>query len=155
MKPSHTEDWPRVGVGCIIIQADRFLLVKSTHGYWSTPGGNLEQGESPTECAVREALEETGLQVTNVRFVAITSDVVNDTGRHYITIWMRGDAADSTAIIGDPAEIAEVGWFRHSEFPAPRFSYFDNLLAGRCLPSPPLGLGDVPGIGALNSRDDG
>ena len=35
-------------------------------GQWVTPGGILEQGESPGECAEREALEETGLRVRAV-----------------------------------------------------------------------------------------
>ena len=46
---------------------DRLLLIKRAKapnlGLWSPPGGKLvmEQGESPFECARREALEETGL----------------------------------------------------------------------------------------------
>ena len=31
--------------------------------YWFTPGGGREPGESDTDCAVREVLEETGLRL--------------------------------------------------------------------------------------------
>ncbi|MGJ3243152.1 MAG: NUDIX hydrolase [Opitutales bacterium] len=50
--------------------ADRLLLLKRrkapNRGRWSPPGGKLEMavGESPHACALREAAEETGLQLT-------------------------------------------------------------------------------------------
>ena len=60
-------DQPLVGVGAIIIEAGRVVLVKRGHpplaGEWSIPGGVLEVGETLREAAVREALEETGLKV--------------------------------------------------------------------------------------------
>lgn len=34
------------------------------HGTWSFPGGWMELGETPEEVAIRETLEETGVQVT-------------------------------------------------------------------------------------------
>jgi ADP-ribose pyrophosphatase YjhB (NUDIX family) len=40
---------------------------------WSLPGGMLEVGESPAECARREAFEETGLQTEPVRLTAVLS----------------------------------------------------------------------------------
>ena len=33
-------------------------------GYWEFPGGKCLEGEAPSDCAVREAREETGLEVT-------------------------------------------------------------------------------------------
>ena len=60
-------EFPLVGVGSIIIEDDRVLLVKRAHppiqGQWSIPGGVLEVGELVREAAVREAREETGLIV--------------------------------------------------------------------------------------------
>jgi 8-oxo-dGTP diphosphatase len=141
--PPDNGDAPRVGVGCVVTNGGRLLLVKSQRGFWSTPGGNLEFGESPADCAARETFEETGVRVTNLRFVAITNDIVNDTGKHYITIWMRGDALSADAQIGDAEEVSEIGWFTRDELPEPRFSYFENLLSGRCMPNPPLHIEDL------------
>ena len=133
--------WPKtplVGVGCIVVRRDgHVLLVRNHRGLWSTPGGHLDVGESPAECAARETLEETGLQVTAIAFVAITNDVLPDAGRHYITIWMRAEATDSTPEIRDPAEIAAAEWFPSDALPEPRHLYFENLLAGRSLPPHP------------------
>jgi 8-oxo-dGTP diphosphatase len=60
-------------------------------GTYQCPGGHLEHGESFALTAAREALEETGLEVGNARFVAATNDVFkNEEGgrKHYVTIFM-------------------------------------------------------------------
>ena len=35
------------------------------YGKWNAPGGKMEPGETPDECAVREVFEETGLRIEN------------------------------------------------------------------------------------------
>ena len=125
-------------MGCIVVRAGRLLLVRSRRGPWSTPGGHLDIGEAPAACAARETREETGVGVSNLEFVAVTNDVFAETGKHYVTIWMRGEPDGAEAVVADPAEIAEVGWFRLDALPEPRFLFFENLLAGRCLPPRPL-----------------
>jgi ADP-ribose pyrophosphatase YjhB (NUDIX family) len=58
---------PKVGVGVLVIEAGRVLLVQRAvspeRGKWSLPAGYLDQGEDPRATAVREALEESGLTV--------------------------------------------------------------------------------------------
>ena len=134
------EKIPYVGVGCIVVRDGKLLLVRNQRRFWSTPGGHLDFGESPDVCAAREAWEETGVAVTNVEFVAITNDVLEDVGKHYVTIWMRGDADTVTTAIEDSAEIAEVGWFAFDALPSPLHLYFQNLLEGRCWPRFPSNL---------------
>ena len=56
-----------MGVGAVILDGDRVLLVKRGHaplkGEWSLPGGMVELGETLEAALVREVLEETGLDV--------------------------------------------------------------------------------------------
>src|SRR5271155_621871 len=87
-------DAPLVGVGTIIIEQDRVMLVKRGHpplaGEWSIPGGALEVGEMLREAAVREALEETGLTVETGELLGVYDRVLRDGGGqvlyHYVLI---------------------------------------------------------------------
>jgi 8-oxo-dGTP diphosphatase len=54
--------------------AGRILLhQRSDFHRWGLPGGVIEPGESPADCAMRETLEETGVRVRTVRLVAVLS----------------------------------------------------------------------------------
>lgn len=131
---------PRVGVGVIITRGEEVLLLRRRNvhgsGYWSTPGGYLDFGESPEACALREVKEETGLDITNVTFRAVTNDLFAAEGKHYMTLWMEGAYASGEAVVNAPYESAEVGWFAWDELPEPPFLPFRNLLEGRCYPPP-------------------
>lgn len=52
---------------CHLIMNGRVLLKLANRGvskgYWNCPGGRMEKGETPEECAIREVKEETGLEV--------------------------------------------------------------------------------------------
>ncbi len=54
----------------VLVRAnDGFLLVHNRQkGYWELPGGMVDEGESPRECAEREVLEESGQCLRDMRF---------------------------------------------------------------------------------------
>lgn len=64
---------------CYPIQDDRVLLLRRTKepnlGLWIAPGGKIEPGESPQECALRELEEETGLRGRNPILRGIITEV--------------------------------------------------------------------------------
>ena len=89
----------RVGVGVVVRRrTDGKILVGERHGSHGAnkvafPGGHLEMQESWDECARREVLEETGLALPlATTHIATTNDPMPDENKHYITIFMRGDA---------------------------------------------------------------
>src|SRR3954462_567246 len=112
---------PLVGVGSIIIEGDRVLLVKRAHppiqGQWSIPGGVLEVGEMVREAAVREAREETGLTVEPGDLLGVYDRILRDAERrvqyHYVLIDFL------CRLIGGElraaSDAAEVSWFRRAE----------------------------------------
>jgi 8-oxo-dGTP diphosphatase len=82
---------PLVGVGAVVIDRDRVLLVRRGReplkGHWSLPGGLLEVGESLTAGVIREMLEETGMRVEPLELVELVDRVVWDGDRvryHYV-----------------------------------------------------------------------
>jgi 8-oxo-dGTP diphosphatase len=85
---------PVVGVGALIVEDGRVLLVKRRHpplkGEWSIPGGALEVGETLREAAAREACEETSLTVQVMDLLGVYDRVLRDAeGRtlyHYVLI---------------------------------------------------------------------
>src|SRR5436190_15474333 len=85
---------PIVGVGAIIVENDRVLLVRRGHeplkGEWSLPGGAVEVGETLRAAVVREVLEETGLDVDVGPVVEVLDRIrLDPDGRardHYVLI---------------------------------------------------------------------
>jgi 8-oxo-dGTP diphosphatase len=130
---------PGVGVGIVVTREKQVLLLKRKNvhgsGSWSTPGGHLEYGETPEECALREVMEETGVRIGEPRFIGITNDVFEEYGKHYITIWMVADVKEGSITIGAPYEMSEVGWFDWDRLPEPLFLPLKQLLSGRSYPS--------------------
>lgn len=66
---------PRKDIAVAIVCRDDQLLVgtrqpeQELHGYSEFPGGKVEPGESPERAAVRECLEETGIEVAVQRLL--------------------------------------------------------------------------------------
>src|SRR5579864_4292763 len=120
MKREYPET-PLVGVGAIIIEEGRVVLVKRGHppleGKWSIPGGVLEVGETLRKAVVREALEETGLAVEPGELLGVFERVLPDEqGRmkyHYVLIDFLCRPVAGELAAGDDAD--EARWFRRDE----------------------------------------
>ena len=94
----------------VIIDDGRLLLVRRrvSEGQlsWQFPAGEVEQGESNEDAAVREANEETGLTVRATK--SLGSRVHPNTGR--TMDYIACDRVDGTAYVADEEELAEVAW---------------------------------------------
>nr|WP_221277166.1 NUDIX domain-containing protein [Deinobacterium chartae] len=109
--------------GCVILNARRQLLLvqqarSPLRGLWHLPMGRVEDGETPQEAAVREAREETGLQVDLVHFLDAYLGRYDDGGRVQRFVWLAralpGELLDPTP----DAEIMDRRYFDLEDFEA-------------------------------------
>jgi ADP-ribose pyrophosphatase YjhB (NUDIX family) len=63
---------PKIDVRMAVFRGDRVLLIQEREdGRWALPGGYADIGDTPSESAVRETLEEAGLGVRAERLVGV------------------------------------------------------------------------------------
>lgn len=99
---------PKVAVTVFIEQDERVLLVRRAHeparGLWAMPAGFVEWDEAPEDAALRETLEETGLQVRVTDLLAVFPR--RDKGLADIVISYRARVVGGILQAGDDADDA-------------------------------------------------
>lgn len=114
---------PLVGVGVMICDGDRYLLIKRAaepdKGLWSIPGGMVEIGERAADAAAREAKEETNLDVEIVDVLDVVDKIIEDEdGRirfhfvivDYLAMLLGGELHASS-------DALDARWVKSEEFP--------------------------------------
>ena len=104
--PRSYPDRPYVGVGIVVFRGDEVLLVERTkppiRNRWSIPGGAQEIGETVHEAALRELMEETGLEADVIGLIDVVDSITRDQDSrvqfHYTLVdfaaeWRSGEAA--------------------------------------------------------------
>ncbi len=118
-------DRPIVGVGGILVDRNRVLLVRRgvepLRGQWSIPGGAVEVGESLVDALTREIAEETGLQVRVLGLVEVLDRILHARdGRvqyHYVLIdYLCQPVGGALEAASDAAEVRWVERDKLSEY---------------------------------------
>jgi len=107
----------RVGGGVVLVER------KNPPFGWALPGGFIDYGESAENAAVREAKEETSLDVSELRLFGVYSDPDRDPRHHTLTVVYTGHgegqprAADDATRLGvfRPENIPENMAFDHAK----------------------------------------
>lgn len=107
---------PRLVAGCFVIDAGRVLLlrrgIQPQVGKWTFPGGYVDLGETPAQAAIRETLEEVGMNVTLGRLLGVYTDPARPIATVVIYLVQPGSEAP-----GLSHEATEVRYFAPGEIP--------------------------------------
>lgn len=115
---------PKVGIGVMILKEGKVLLGKrkKSHGTgeYAFPGGHLEYMEGLEACARREVLEETGIEIQNIRF-SFVGNLKKYAPKHYVHIGFVAEWKSGDPVVLEPEKCESWGWYELHALPTPLF----------------------------------
>jgi len=118
-----------IGVGALVIKDGRMLLVRRAQnpgkGYWTNPGGYIEQLEPIEATIVREVEEEAGIRAS-VRSVVALRDQPRSIHNVYIAFAMDYEGGEP---VPDGIEVDAAGFFSPEEMADMNVAGFTRWLA--------------------------
>jgi ADP-ribose pyrophosphatase YjhB (NUDIX family) len=125
----HYEN-PRIVVGCVPEWQGRILLCRRAimprRGYWTTPAGFMEKGESLQAAAARETLEEAEARVQIGSLLSISHVL------HAAQVHVSFRARLLADHYGVGAETLEVGLYEEAAIPWDQIAFPSITFALRC-----------------------
>ncbi len=112
---------PKVAVGAVVgnERGELLLVQRADSGVWLYPTGWADVGYSASEVAVKEVLEETGIQVEPVRLIAVLDGLrlgFTAVPLYSLVFYCRVVGGD---LRHHPLECLDVGWFAEDALPEP------------------------------------
>jgi ADP-ribose pyrophosphatase YjhB (NUDIX family) len=108
--PEGGRRYPLTTVGALVVSPLGRLLLIRTHkwrGLWGVPGGKVEWGESLLEAVHREVLEETGLELDDVRWAPVQEAVLHPEFHrpaHFVLINVVARSMGEDVVLNDEAQ---------------------------------------------------
>ena len=122
---------PLVGISVLVMKQGQLLLGKrsGSHGAgeYACPGGHLEHLESFQACAVREVMEETGIEIGPPQFLRVLN-ATQYAPKHYVDIafvaeWQAGEPA-----VREPDKVDHWDWYPIHALPSPLFAMLPSAI---------------------------
>jgi ADP-ribose pyrophosphatase YjhB (NUDIX family) len=114
---------PLCGADVFVTDSDGkvLLIQRADNGYWALPGGCQNLDDTPAECAVRECLEECGLQVRITHLLGVWSSLRYE----YVNYPWKDNVFThlvfAAEVVGGAEQTSEettrIGWFAETELP--------------------------------------
>jgi len=124
----------RISAGAIIVENGRVLLVrhqlKDRYDFWVAPGGGVVDEEDILTTAVREAREETGLEVRAIKPVYL--EQFHEPTVHHIKTWVLCEVIRGDLSVAAPEavreHIVEVRFFDRNQVQSEQKEIFPKLI---------------------------
>ena len=114
-----------VAADALLVEGNKVLLIRRGKepflGKWAIPGGFLEENETLEQCCVREAKEETGLEVRIEGLLGVFSEPGRDPRGTVGVVFLCKRIGVGEAKGGDDAE--EAKWFQLDSLPEMAFDH--------------------------------
>ena len=123
----ETMEYPRIGLGVIIVNKNGEILIgkrKGSHApKYSIPGGKLDLGETFEHGAIREIKEETDLDILEPKVIAVTNNLetFKEEGKHYISIVLLVTKYSGELKVMEPEKCEGWMWVNPRKLPQPHF----------------------------------
>lgn len=120
---------PKVAAAVLVEVDHRVLLTRRINepyqGLWSLPAGFIDALEAPTQAAIRECLEETGLEVRITGLIDVVAGREHPRGADFVIVY-RAEMIGGQLTAGDDADQAE--FFPYNELPPLAFRVTKKIL---------------------------
>jgi len=118
----HETSHPRVGVGVLLTDTQgRVLLtlrkLPPEAGCWSIVGGKVDFLETLEQCAIREAREEVGVEISLRSLLCVTDHCLPGENQHWVSPAYLGQILSGEATNCEPRKTREVRWFALDHLP--------------------------------------
>ena len=112
---------PKVAVGAVVgnDRGELLLVRRADSGIWLYPTGWADVGYSPSEVAVKEVREETGIDIEPVRLLAVLDGLRLGFTRIPLYSLVFHCRALGGTLQAHPLECLDVGWFSEDGLPSP------------------------------------
>lgn len=128
----------KVGIGVMIMKDGKVLLGKrkGSHGEgeYAWPGGHMEYMESFEDCTKREVMEETGMEIGNIRFLRLLN-LKTYAPKHYVDVGLIADWKKGEPKVMEKDRVESWDWYDIDKLPKPLFStiptYIEAYKTGR------------------------
>lgn len=116
------KDYIGVGVGAFILNEKNELLlqkraVPAEKDHWCIPGGRLEMFETLEHAVIREAKEETDLDIEVLKLMGVCDHIIKDENAHWVATSYLCKIKNGTPKIVEPDKASDMRWFPLNELP--------------------------------------
>ena len=119
--PGSGHPTPKVDVRAVIVRDGRVLLVRErTDGGWAMPGGWADPGLTAAQVAVKETVEEAGIEVRATRLLALWDRDAQGMGPYAHAVYKAYLACEPLHPAAEPVpgpEALDAGWFAPAALP--------------------------------------